>query len=325
MSLTAEQIQEFVTANAMSSDDVRRLAGKALDSGYWRSACPWLSFSTHRPGANNVNESLPDVTETLDEYRRRGYGVCEDAFEIGELSGLARAVFAVQSAGWPTVFSFLYDQFWTLLDAPKLRAFLTSVFGRHYQTTARFAVNYVPATPGGSGFPPHIDGGRDHTVTCWVPLTSASPDNGGIYVIERTPESMSVVTEFKGLEAFNRQQMLLLLAHSRAVPMSPGGFLAWPQDTIHWGGRFRCGPARLALSWEFMGAEHENVDDVLPVALNADRPLPAFEDRLRWVCHSLPKTLGRDVVLKRFLPVVRAILADERMQSKSTTSIGAPP
>lgn len=325
MPLTAEQIQEFVTANAMSRDDARRLAGQALDPDYWTSICPGLSLSTYRPRVTPVNGSALDVTETLDEYRRSGYGVCEDVFEINHLNAMARAVFAVQSAGWPMVFSFIYDQFWTLLDAPKLRTFLTSVFGRNYQTTARFLVNYVPATLGGSGFPPHIDGGRAHTATCWVPLTSASPDNGGIYVIERTPESMSVVTEFKNLEAFNKQQMMLLLAHSRAVPMSPGGFLAWPQDTIHWGGQFRRGKERLALSWEFMGAQHENFDDMLPLALHVDRPLPEFEDRLRWICHSLSKTLGRDVVLKRFLPVVRAILADERLQSRSKKKIGAQP
>jgi ectoine hydroxylase-related dioxygenase (phytanoyl-CoA dioxygenase family) len=221
------------------------------------------------------------------------------------------------------VFSFVYDQFWTLLEAPKLQAFLTAVLGGQYQTTVRFTVNYVPAAPGGSGFPPHVDGGRHHTVTCWVPLTAASPDNGGIYVVERSQESVSVVSAFKTIEAFSNEQTMLLLAHARAVPMNPGGFLAWPQDTIHWGGRFRRGPARLALSWEFIGAEHENLDAQLPLALHADRPLPAFEDRLRWICHSLSKTLGRDVVLKRFLPVVRAILTDERMQSRSKKLTGA--
>jgi hypothetical protein len=323
MPLTAEQIQEFVTANAMSRDDARRLASQALDPGYWTSTCPWLSVSTHRPRVTSVNESMADVTETLDEYRRCGYGQCEDVFEIDDLNSLARAIFAVQSAGWPMIFSFIYDQFWTLLDAPKLRAFLTSVFGPTYQTTARFFVNYVPATLGGSGFPPHIDGGRDHTATCWVPLTSASPDNGGIYVVERTRESTSVVTEFKNLEAFNKQQMMLLLAHSRAVPMCPGGFLAWPQNTIHWGGKFRRGKERLAISWEFMGAQHKNVDDVLSVALHVDQPLPKFEDRLRWICHCLSVTLGRDMVLERFLPVVRAILADEHMKSGSKNAIGA--
>ena len=325
MPLTAEQIQEFVTANAMSRDDASWLAGQALEAGYWRSICPWMSLSTHRPRVNHVDEYMPDVTETLDEYRRCGYGLCEDVFEVDDLTSLARGIFAVQSSGWPMVFAFVYDQFWTLLDAPKFRAFLTSVFGRNYQTTARFLVNYVPATPGGSGFPPHIDGGRDHTATCWVPLTPASPDNGGIYVVERTPDSTSLVTEFKNIEAFNKHQMILLLAHARAVPMSPGGFLAWPQDTIHWGGHFRRGTERLAVSWEFMGAQHENIDDILPLALHVDRPLPEFEDRLRWICYSVSKTLGRDMVVKRFLPVVRAILADERMKSREKKEIGAQP
>lgn len=323
MPVTAQQIQDFVKAHAMSRDDTRSLAGRALAPVYWKSVCPWLSISADRPQAIPVDPSIPEITEALDEYRRRGYCACEDVFDVADLTRLGSAVFALHDAGWPMVFSFIYDQLWTLLDAPKLRAFLKSVLGRNYQTTARFVANYVPATPGGSGFPPHIDGGRDHTVTCWVPLTSASPDNGGVYVIERTPASISVVKEFKTLEAFSNQQMMLLLAHARALPMSPGGFLAWPQDTIHWGGLFRRGPPRLALSWEFIAAQHENVDAVLPLALHADRPLPAFEDRLRWVCHSLSKTLGRDLVLERFLPVVRAILADERMQSRSKKEIGA--
>ncbi|HKG46749.1 MAG TPA: phytanoyl-CoA dioxygenase family protein [Pyrinomonadaceae bacterium] len=325
MPLTAEQIQEFVTANAMSRDDARRLASDALEPGYWTSICPWLSLSTQRPRVSSVKESMTDVTVTLDEYRRCGYGLCEDVFEVDDLNSLARAICAVQSAGWPMVFSFVYDQFWTLLDAPKLRAFLTSVFGPTYQTTARFLVNYVPATAGGSGFPPHIDGGRDHTATCWVPLTPASPDNGGIYVVQRTTESRSVLTEFKNLEAFNKQQMMLLLAHTRAVPMNPGGFVAWPQDTIHWGGQFRRGTERLAISWEFMGAQHENIDDMLPLALHVDQPLPEFENRLRWICHSVSKTLGRDMVLQRFLPVIKTIQADERIKSRSKKAIGAQP
>ena len=317
MPLTAEQLHEFIKAQAMSGEQARSLADRALNPSYWTSTCPWLSISTDRPAPAPFDTFLPEVAGAFDEYRQFGYGAGEGVFDVADLDSLARAVLVVHSAGWPMVFSFLYDQFWTLLQAPKLRAFLTSILGRGYQTTARFLVNYVPATPGGSGYPPHVDGGRDSTVTCWVPLTAASPDNGGIYVVERTPASMSLVSEFKSLKAFSSQQVILLLSHARALPMSPGGFLAWSQDTIHWGGLFRRGTARLALSWEFMGGQHENIDDVLPLALHADQPLPAFEDRLRWICHSLSKALGRDPVLERFLPVVRAIVADDRMQSKS--------
>lgn len=323
MPLTVKQIQEFVKANAMSYDEATSLASLAMDPGYWTSVCPWLSVSKRRLRSGSVEPSTDVIAETLDEYRRSGFSSCENVFEVDDINRLAKAVFAVQKAGWPMAFSFLYDEFWTLLDAPKLRAFLTTTLGDHYQPTARFLVNYVPAMPGGAGFAPHVDGGPDHTVSCWMPLTPASPDNGSVYVIERTPASMNLVTDFKKAETFSNEQMMLLLTHARALPMNPGGFLAWQPDTIHWGGLFRRGPARLAVSWEFMGPQHENIDAVLPLALLADQPLPAFEDRLRWICQCLPRTVVRDVVLERFLPVVQAILTDERMRSSSKNAIGA--
>ena len=324
MPLTVQQIQEFVKANAMSPHEASSLASRAIEPDYWISVCPWLSISKNRR-LPSVEPSMTDVAETLDDYWRSGFGACEDVFDVADITQLAKAVFAVNSAGWPMPFSFLYDGFWTLLEAPKLQAFLTSILGDHYQTTGRFLVNYVPATPGGAGFAPHVDGGPDHTVSCWVPLTPASPDNGCIYVIERTPASMNLVNEFKTAETFSNKQMMLLLSHARAVPMDPGGFLAWQQDTLHWGGLFRRGSARLAVSWEFMGLQHENIDAVLPLALQADQPLPAFEDRLRWICQCLARTVVRDVVLERFLPVIQAILANERIQLRSKKAIGAQP
>ena len=318
MPLTVQQIQEFVKANAMSQDEATSLASRAMDPGYWRSACPWLSISKHRLRSGSVEPPRTEVAaETLDEYWRSGFSACEDVFKVADMDRLAKGVFAVQNAGWPMAFSFVYDEFWTLLEAPKLRAFLTSILGDHYQPTPRFLVNYVPAMPGGAGFAPHVDGGPDHTVSCWMPLTAASPNNGCVYVIERTPASMNLVTDFKKAETFSNEQMMLLLSHARALPMNPGGFLAWQPDTIHWGGLFRRGPARLAVSWEFMGPQHDNIDAVLPLALLADQPLPAFEDRLRWICQCLPRTVVRDVVLERFLPVVQVILEDQRIQSRS--------
>lgn len=323
MPLTIQQIQEFVKANAMLPGEASSLADRAMDPDYWRSACPWLSISDRRRRPASVELSTTAVAESVDEYWRSGFGSCEDVFAIDDITKLETGVFAVQSAGWPMVFSFLFDEFWTLLEAPKLRAFLTSILGEQYQPTARFLVNYVPAMPGGSGFAPHVDGGPDHTVSCWMPLTPASPDNGCVYVIERTPASMNLVNEFKTAETFSNKQMMLLLSHARALPMNPGGFLAWQPDTIHWGGMFRRGAARLAVSWEFMGPHHENIDPVLPLALQPDQPLPAFADRLRWICQCLSRTVVRDVVLERFLPVVQTILADERIQLRSNKKIGA--
>lgn len=99
----------------------------------------------------------------------------------------------------------------------------------------------------------------------------------------------------------------MFAAHARALPIFPGGFLAWPQDTVHWGGMYRQGEARLALSWEFMPEGTANFDEMIGRALLPDEPLPAFENRLRWLCHALLRFKGRDVMMERFAPLAREL------------------
>lgn len=307
MSMTVEQIREFIRSNAVPLEDARSLAIRATSPDYWRSLCPRMSVSPGPAHPGNDEVFSPDVIEALDEYSRCGYCACEQVFPTAEIARLAASVFEVQRAGWPLAFSFIYDQFWTILRASKLDAFLTKLLGNRYQTSPRFWVNYVPPKTESSGFPPHVDGGRDHTVTCWVPLTNALPDNGCMYVVEKTPASNKVLAEFNTVNMFTRQQVSLLLAHARALPLPPGGFLAWPHNTVHWGGMFRRGEARLALSWEFMPEAVENIDAQLSLALRREKFLPAFEDRLRWICHSVGRFEGRDMILTRFMPVIHEI------------------
>lgn len=309
MPLTSQQLREFVQSHAISSDESRLLVARATAATYWESIAPRLTVSQARP-VSEFGGASNDVSEPVGEYRRCGFCTSDDVFAVHRLAELEEAVMAVHRAGWPMVFAFVFDQFWTLLQAPKLERFITELVGTAYQTTPRFWANYVSPTAGGAGFLPHVDGGDDHTVTCWVPLTRASADNGCIYVVERSPASRALIAQFRELNAFSRQQMSILLSHSRALPLRPGGFAAWPQDTIHWGGMFRRGAARLALSWEFTSVAQGQTDSALSVALSPDRPLPAFEDRLRWICQSLLKFRGREMILERYVPVVRQILAE---------------
>src|ERR1044072_1074554 len=100
MPVTVQQIQAFVKANAMSHDEATLLAGRAMEPGYWLSVCPWLSISKSRRPPASVEPSMTDIAETLDEYWRSGYGACEDAFDLSDITRLEKAVFAVNSAGW---------------------------------------------------------------------------------------------------------------------------------------------------------------------------------------------------------------------------------
>ena len=219
---------------------------------------------------------------------------------------------SVREAGWPLIFAFLYDTIWRLGRTAKLRSFVSALIGPGYQLTISFWVNYVPAARGGSGFPPHRDDVRPghHAVTCWVPLTPATPDNGCVYVIERNSENSG---EHHGYLRRNltAAQVLSALPRVRALPACPGSFLAWPNDTIHWGGMFLRGEqARLALSFHFAGADFENVDSSLSKSLLVEQPLPSFGDRLRWASQSMLRFRGRDPLLERFAPVAHRLIAE---------------
>jgi ectoine hydroxylase-related dioxygenase (phytanoyl-CoA dioxygenase family) len=209
------------------------------------------------------------------------------------------------------VFAFLYDPFWALTRTPKFDAFLNAVVGRNYQTSLIFWANHVPALHGASGFSPHKDGrsyGKS-TVTCWVPLTPATPDNGCMYVVDTNDATRSLLDTFDSLETLSKRQVSVLMANIRALPIDPGGFLAWRHDVIHWGGRYRCGTQdRLALSWEIISDDYENTDADLHAALRHDRPLPRFDLRLKWICQAFLQFAGREPILGRFVPLANAIL-----------------
>jgi hypothetical protein len=40
------------------------------------------------------------------------------------------------------------------------------------------------------------------------------------------------------MKTFSRGQAFQLMSHTRALPIQPGGFLAWRHDVFHWGGAY---------------------------------------------------------------------------------------
>jgi ectoine hydroxylase-related dioxygenase (phytanoyl-CoA dioxygenase family) len=252
-----------------------------------------------------------DIQEALEEYREFGHCVVHDAFSNEEIAGLKQAVLSIRAAGWPLIFAFVYDAFWAMTRRPKFDSFVGALAGPGYQPAVSFWINHVPARRGGSGFPPHLDDVRPGhaSVTCWVPLTAATPDNGCVYVIERGAGDGDVARPITDGRQVTTAQVTRALANVRALPAMPGSFLAWPQDTIHWGGRYHRGvDDRMAISWHLTAGDFENVDAGLRLALRPELPLPPLADRLRWIAHSLLRFRGREAILERFAPVAQLLI-----------------
>lgn len=309
---TAAELIAFIRECAVTGAEAQSLVERAQDPDYWISLCRAMTITTDQQETASVKGSDSDLATAIDEYRTYGHCTVHNVFALGEIEALAKAVTAVGEAGWPLIFAFVYDMSWSVGRAAKLRAFVSSLIGSNYQPTVSFWVNHVPAVRGGSGFPPHMDDVRPghHTVTCWVPLTPVTPDNGCVYVIERNSENSGDPVDLSG-DNLTAAQVLGALPRVRALPASPGSFLAWPNDTIHWGGMFLRGQqARIALSFHFASADFQNIDLGLRESMLIERPLPKFEDRLRWVSQSMLRFRGRDPLLERFAPVAHRLIAE---------------
>lgn len=311
-SFTRREVVSFIREQAIPGDEVERRVRLARDPGYWASLAPvsdGRDTSGHAPNDDPCIDRAR-VDAAIASYRSRGWCAVRDAFAPARVDALRECVSAVRREGWPLVFAFIFDPCWTIVRAPVLDAFLhAQLEDERYQTTVRFWVHYVAAVTGASGFPPHVDGGcGHHTMSVWVPLTSATTANGCIQLVERSEATTSVLGRDRSTP-ISWREMLSVLRHVRALPIEPGGFLAWPHDTMHWGGMFEDGAPRLALSWEITGSAYENPDPALRAALDPDRPLPAFRDRLRWVCQALLQLRGREAPLERFVPIARRILS----------------
>lgn len=313
MPLTLDKVLEVVRAHtALSPDEVREMRERAAAPEYWRSLCDWMSIGTDR-GPESGDFSSTRLRDAMSDYQQYGHCAMHEAFPSKTVEALRRAVTRVNDAGWPMVFAFLYDQLWLVSQSPTFDRFATALLGARYQPTISFWVNYVPPVRGNSGFPPHFDNVRPgyHSVTCWLPLTPSTVENGCVYVVERDAIGGDTSSLLEPLLPLKQVQKALM--HVRALPANPGSFLAWPHDTLHWGGMFMRGQGRLALSYHLASADFENIDRDLPMALVPGEPLPSFERRLEWVCRSMLRFRGRDPMLERFVAVAQYFAPNERI------------
>jgi hypothetical protein len=309
---TAEDLITFIKKCSVTGGEAKSLVERAQNPDYWISLCPAMAITTDLPDTGPPGQADSDLASAFHDYQTYGHCAVHKAFNLTEVESLRMAVTSVADAGWPLIFAFVYDMFWKVGRAAKLRAFVSSLIGSEYQPTISFWVNHVPAVRGGSGFPPHMDDVRPghHTVTCWVPLTPVTPDNGCVYVIERNAANSSGPVDLSG-DNLTAAQVLSALPRVRALPAGPGSFLAWPNDTIHWGGMFLRGQqARIALSFHFASEDFENIDLGLRESMLIERPLPRLEDRLRWVSQSMLRFRGRDPLLERFAPVAHRLIGE---------------
>jgi len=169
------------------------------------------------------------------------------------LARLSEGVTALVAAGLPPLLVLAFDEAWWVQAA--VHAHVRAALPGHAVALNDWAVFHVPpaGAEGGAaaGWPPHRDrpstpgaaslnaAGAPRYVTCWLPLTPATPETSCLHFLPvgadpgfhapapPPPGACPLVAALRG-EPAQHQRVV-------ALPAAPGALLAFGSRTLHWG------------------------------------------------------------------------------------------
>jgi hypothetical protein len=213
-------------------------------------------------------------------------------------SRMRTTVDELRGAGWPSVFSYVYDDFWAVWRTPSLVKFLSANLGEGYLQTAGVWTYRVDPEKQGSGWRPHVDSRDDVArLSIWIPLTDATIRNGCMYVVPKDEVPPGLPSSYLDWTSVSTANLGSLLHAVTPLPAQRGSILGWDNRLIHWGGKARGsgGDIRMSIAAEFLPAGTRPKRSERPaLGLN----LPDFPTRLRIIAQAI-------LSYERFEPMMR--------------------
>jgi hypothetical protein len=283
---------------------------------YWRALAPNLHIED-----SSLFEDVTRVElkpEWKNQFRDEGYlhGNAQWGLDVALMAGTVRSLSA---AGLSPVFAFLYDEFWH--PFVRLHLLFRSLLGGDYAFLPDFWVWNVDPRKREAGWQPHRDKGRKalfadgspKSITTWIPLSSATPLNGCMYVVPKPLDPTYATAE--------EQQIRFAPQSIRALPGQPGDFFIWNQAIYHWGGASSpyAPESRVSMAFELQRA------DVPPFNAPLIEPLRVvpFEERLTMIAGQLHRYRHMYDVDPKVAQIASDLLA--RQCPPASTSPGSGP
>ncbi len=279
----------------------------------WLSINPQLTISADEARISDVPPVGADCdgfdgSTHSDRFWQDGYFLIDDLLPVDGLNDLRAGIEELVTNGLPPAMIYLYDEAWQVFM--RLRPLLNHFLGDRVKLLPHFWAWHVNPAEDGRGWPPHrdyqgesvIDDDMLISLSLWVPLSVASPDNGCMYVLPYSFEKCYPRPVAKPED--------VVLQDVRALPARPGSVMGWRQDLYHWGGRasaFATEP-RISLSLEFQNAAFDPLADRL---LDLDRP-PVFRERLELIVQQFEKYRHMQSMDDRTLKWAKDILGNCR-------------
>lgn len=300
-----EAIGNLFARIAIPEGEVNERFEKAIDSGYWRTLSPGMGVMDQQD--TNDIEARPlssgDEAQALAHFAKFGYFQLPEVIAPAVVARMYQSVEALRSAGWPPVFSYVYDEFWSVVRTPSIVRFLSRKLGTRYLQTAPVWTHYVDPGTQASGWWPHVDGNTrtpSERLTVWIPLTDASVGNGCMYIIAQDGISSSLPDIFTNWTSLSRKELVQLLRSVTPLPAVRGSVLGWHHLLIHWGGRAwdSTTSPRVSIAVEFIQEGNEPSWWELPVF---DARLPSLTARLRVIGQAILAYRQFEPLMQRYV------------------------
>lgn len=254
-------------------------AGDVCRAGFWRSFAPNLHVGAIEAAA--PAQAAQSTHRLQQRMARDGYFSDRDPRLMEMAPALGGAIKKLVQFGLPPVLLWVYDEPWECFR--RLRSVIGDFLGPDYKLLPAFWAWHVDPSRGETGWRPHRDNerslaanGTPNSLTCWIPLSDATPMNGCMYIVPAhldpnygKPGSVEPISPYV----------------VRALPGAPGDFFIWNQAVQHWGSmtsEFGEEP-RMSMALEFQRG------DIPPFQqpLLDQSALPPFEDRVRMIARQV--------------------------------------
>lgn len=253
---------------------------------YWQLLAPGLHIEEKSILQNvaHLRFTSSEQMEMMNLLKEDGYFQSTADWGL-DLKLMADSARSLSGANLAPVFAFLYDEFW--YPFLKLHLLYAALLGGKYFLLPAFWVWNVDPRKNESGWKPHRDRGRislfdngaPKSLTTWIPLSSATPLNGCMYIVPACHDPIYATAEDP------LWKLRFEFSSIRALPAKPGDFFIWNQGVLHWGGRAssRATESRVSIAFEFQRADVPAFSEPLLDPFE----IPSFEKRLKLIAKQL--------------------------------------
>lgn len=253
---------------------------------FWRRMAPELTISD-LPQRCGIAARQDQVSRARIRLVNDGFLHLKNPGLDAPLERIAAVMDRIVKTGMPAAFIAVYDEVWSIISemqpgldelldggaalVPSFWASHTEEAGSELAATRRRAGNGV------------FSDGTAKNLTIWMPLTTATPENGCMYVVPAGQD--------RNYGRAGAPRADAALPGIRALPAKAGDILIWSGETYHWQSRphrhNEDGPL-MSLNWEVQSKKTQPLEGLV---IDSFSHVP-FETRLAILARQMPRSFG---------------------------------